>query len=423
MPQMEHLSGIAPAYRDPSYWVRCGLARAAAELRALALLALMAAPFALGPPTASSAGAAPAAWGDTPALVTSAQQEETGTGGLALHGYTLGEALRITDGDSAMAAIAAAVQEQPDHPLAGEALMRAGFIAYVKGDVTQAERFFGMAEEYDLPEASLWRGLSLLAAGRATQAAQLLREMSLEGEGQPKDVAKLALAACSFVEGDIEGGASICREIMEEEGTYSVAATLLLARSVPGAVSPGELEGRASAVAERDPQSYEASLAEQLSEVVLEEYRETAPLEEEVLEDIPTSVDSDREETGGGAGESEEEMESPGGLQGERESVGGAGGASASRRDAGSQTASTDIVFYTVQVGAFADIRNAESLMDRLIEKGYDAVWIGREVKDEVLFHCVRVGRFAERDEAEALAAELERREALESRILRKDAR
>lgn len=419
MPQVEHLSGIAAACRDLLYWARCGCARAAAELCALALLALMAGPFASGPLSVPSAGAAPTV--SDGAAAPLAPQEETGTGGLALHGYTLREALQLTDGDSAMAAIAAAVQEQPDDPLAGEALMRAGFIAYVKGDATQAERFFGMAGDYDLPEAALWRGLSLLAAGRATQAAEFLREMTLEAEGQPKDVAKLALAACSFVEGDIEGGASICREIMEEEGAYSVAATLLLARSVPGAVSPGELEARAAA--ERNPQSYEASLAERLSEVVLEEYRETAPLEEEVLEDIPTSVDSDHEEPGGGAGASEEEMESPGGLQGERESVSGAGGASASSRDAGSETAPTDAVFYTVQVGAFADIRNAESLAEKLIEKGYDAVRIEREAKDEVLFHCVRVGRFADRDEAEALAAELERREDLGSRILRKDAR
>ncbi len=58
-----------------------------------------------------------------------------------------------------------------------------------------------------------------------------------------------------------------------------------------------------------------------------------------------------------------------------------------------------------------------------MIEKGYDEVRIEREAKDEVLFHCVRVGRFADRDEAEARAAELERREDLGSRILRKDAR
>jgi cell division septation protein DedD len=76
-----------------------------------------------------------------------------------------------------------------------------------------------------------------------------------------------------------------------------------------------------------------------------------------------------------------------------------------------------------VQVGAFTDIRNAESLVERLIESGYDAARIERETKDEVLFHCVRVGRFSSRDEAEAQAAALERRESLGTRIVRKEAR
>ena len=47
-------------------------------------------------------------------------------------------AFALTDGDSAIVELLDAAQAEPEHPLAAEALMRAGFLAYVKGDAVRA---------------------------------------------------------------------------------------------------------------------------------------------------------------------------------------------------------------------------------------------------------------------------------------------
>ncbi len=74
-----------------------------------------------------------------------------------------------------------------------------------------------------------------------------------------------------------------------------------------------------------------------------------------------------------------------------------------------------------MQVGAFSDVRNAESLVQSLIEKRYEAVRVERESRDGMLFHCVRVGRFESKADAQALASTLEEKEGLGTRIVRKE--
>ena len=74
---------------------------------------------------------------------------------------------------------------------------------------------------------------------------------------------------------------------------------------------------------------------------------------------------------------------------------------------------------YSVQVGAFADVRNAEALVARLRDGGYDAVRVEVEKKEDSVFHCVRVGLLTDRTDAVSLAAVLEEKESLSTRIVR----
>lgn len=300
------------------------------------------------------------------------------------------EAFSLTDGDSAIVALVEAAQANPDHPRAPEALLRAGFLAYVKGEFSRAGELFGMAQEAGAPEAWLWRGLSLLSEGKTTDAAACLREGG-SGEGE---AAALALAACAFIEGDLRAGEAKCKEVIDAGGVYAVAASLLLRRTVPGALDPEENDRWAKLLAERQPLSYEAVLAERLPRPE----PEGAAVEEEILEEESAAAET---------GVDDEDAAGAGGDQ-----SGARGGQTLAGDDAVSAKE------FCVQVGAFADERNAQALFQDLSSKGYAEVRIESEARRGTLFHCVRVGRFASRDEALTQARVLERDEGLGTQVM-----
>jgi hypothetical protein len=302
------------------------------------------------------------------------------------------KAFSITDGDSAIVALVEAAQGQPDHPLAPEALLRAGYLAYVKGDAERAEELFGMAQGAGDSRAGLWRGLALLSAGRADEAVRHLRATGGGGEAE-----KLALAACEFSEGNVEAGESRCREIIDSGGPYAAVAALLLMRTAPRAVGVEESGRLAELLARRDPLSYESVLARHLPEP---ETGAEELGEEEIVAEEPVSA-----EPSVTSGEGRDE---PAGEESE-----GAGG----REDGGVEEASLPREF-CVQVGAFVDVRNAEALVGDLMAKGYAAVRIESETRRGTLFHCVRVGRFASRDDALAQAQVLERDENIGTQVM-----
>ncbi len=310
----------------------------------------------------------------------------------------LDRALSLADGDSALAVIISAMEQDPDHPLGAEALSRAGFIAYVKGDAERAGEIFDMAREAGAPGVGLWRGLALLTSGRSEAAERSLREFSERTGAAGDRRAALALAACSFQNGEVDAGVSTCRTLLEEGGDYSAAALLLMV-SIPGAVGQEEVDGWTRLISERDPLSYEAALARRASEIAARS-RHAPPIEEELIPE--EAIESGPRERGTpveGGEVAEEEAVAEEGVPADRPTE-------------------DDELPFSVQVGAFADVRNAESLVGALIERGYDSVRIERETKGGSLFHCVRVGRLATRDNALALASTLQRKEGLGTSIV-----
>jgi cell division septation protein DedD len=298
-------------------------------------------------------------------------------------GDSFESAFAVTEGDSAIAALLSAAETDPEDPRAGEALMRAGFLAYVMEDAEYAAELFELAEKAGARDAELWRGLALLSEGRTEAASQCLRGI---GGGTPDgEAAALARAACDLIEGDAGLGEAGCREIIDKGGPYAIAASLLLRRSVPGALDPEENDRWVGLLAERRPLSYEAVLAQNLP--TPEE--EAPPVEEEEIVDEDTEAGAETEDV-------------PEGVPSER----GDEGEAASPKE------------FCVQVGAFADVRNAEALVQDLLAKGYAAVRVESETRKGTLYHCVRVGRFESRDDALAKALELERDEELGTQVM-----
>jgi len=74
-------------------------------------------------------------------------------------------------------------------------------------------------------------------------------------------------------------------------------------------------------------------------------------------------------------------------------------------------------VSYTIQVGAFANYRDAEHLKDRLALKGYK-VTIVKGGKKRILYR-VRIGHYGKRKDAEVAAIRITRSEGLKTFILR----
>lgn len=325
-------------------------------------------------------------------------------------------ALGITNGDSALAVILRAVEDNPGDPMAGDALARAAFIAYCSGDADRAQQIFEMAGDAGYPQAPLWRGIALLSAGDPEAAARSLREAYGESSGRADRDVTLAMAAAKFAEGDKQGGEVMCRGIMEEGDLYSAAALGLLMRWAPDAVDPDEASRLAELIAGRYPLSYEASLAMRLAETA-------ARAESEAAEEDEIPMPEEELETAPEGGEPPGGEESAPGEPPARE--GGGAAAEPGRPQGGGGPAAVGVPeqrgAYSVQVGAFSDVRNAESLVQSLIEKRYEAVRVERESRDGMLFHCVRVGRFESKADAQALASTLEEKEGLGTRIVRKE--
>ena len=66
----------------------------------------------------------------------------------------------------------------------------------------------------------------------------------------------------------------------------------------------------------------------------------------------------------------------------------------------------TGDLFFTVQVGAFANKANAQKLADELSDKGFDA-YVESFDKGITSLYRVRVGKFSSREEAEAVESRL----------------
>lgn len=383
LPQLEYVPALAPTIRTPFHEPRLTRVRCAAVLLVSWICA-----FAAVTPV----------WCSPQIAQEQMRPVSRGTGAMET-------ALQIADADSAMSALLNAVEADPDHPLAAEALMRAGFIAYVVGDADRAQVIFERADVMGVPEAKMWRGLALLSAGRVEAASRALRGYDSGEDERAREAAALALAACDLAEGDVESGEARCKRIIDAGGAYSIAASLLLRRSVPRALDAEENDRWARLLAERHPLSYETSLARHLSEISHELEREGDTIEEEIVleEDPGAGAQGTHGEPGGGSddrGQASDEAQSS---------------ARAGADDAG---ASVQRRVYSVQVGAFVDTRNAESLVQSLLAKGYDAVRIESETRRGTLFHCVRVGRFRNREDAVLKASELKEDEGLGTTVL-----
>jgi len=310
----------------------------------------------------------------------------------------LEQAMRIADGDSAVSAILDALESNDDAPLAAEALLRAGFVAYAKGDAEKAHELFERAGRAGSSAAPLWDGLALLAAGRAADAAGVLRDFVGQAQGPDRESAELALAACGLALRDAGGGPEACERIVSSGGRYAVAAAFLMKERLGRGSREGGRRRDVRVPAVDDPLSYYAALAEVLRAGARgAEAEESAP-------DRPAETPQEP-----AAGEAVAPQEIRPGREAAAPRAGPAG--EAEREGAGPT--------YSVQIGAFADVRNAEALVTRMVERGYADVRIERETRRGTLFHCVRVGRFRTREEALSLASELERKESLATTVLR----
>jgi rare lipoprotein A len=74
---------------------------------------------------------------------------------------------------------------------------------------------------------------------------------------------------------------------------------------------------------------------------------------------------------------------------------------------------------WSVQVGAFADIRNAERLEERLRRDGFRPVAVKRVEAGGRSLYRVFVGPFVSREEADETAGDIQSREELETRVVR----
>jgi cell division protein FtsN len=68
---------------------------------------------------------------------------------------------------------------------------------------------------------------------------------------------------------------------------------------------------------------------------------------------------------------------------------------------------------YTVQVGAFRDFPEAESLKSELSKKGYDAAVVTFKTKKQEILYKVMVGAFGTREEAEQFSLKIRKNDGL----------
>lgn len=67
----------------------------------------------------------------------------------------------------------------------------------------------------------------------------------------------------------------------------------------------------------------------------------------------------------------------------------------------------TPTEYYTIQVGSFKEPFSAENLFDELVERGYKAYIIKKEIKGKGTWYRVKVGRFASKKKAIATKEKL----------------
>jgi len=77
------------------------------------------------------------------------------------------------------------------------------------------------------------------------------------------------------------------------------------------------------------------------------------------------------------------------------------------------QGASSNSIRYTIQVGAFRNAEDADTLKEQLNKKGYNAYISLSETKNHEKIHKVRVGEFSTRKQAEILALKIKKAETL----------
>jgi cell division septation protein DedD len=292
------------------------------------------------------------------------------------------------DGDSAFTALTLAASRTSDRDLASRALERAGFIAYVKGDFKRAELLFSEAAGKGLPDALLWQGLALLADDRIDDAAKILKKaMGSASDSTAAAAAAVGLAACDLAAGRAQEGAARCMDVLQAGGDGSAAASLVLRRCLLQLGEAGRSEAVFESLADRYPLAYEAA--------VIRGANEPAPEETSAQSEIPEEELTQENESPVDEGEEAAAQQAPGGGEAPL-STGG----------------------FAVQVGAFEQIGNAETLAARLVDEGYDSVRVESESRQGIVLHCVRVGAFANKEDAASLASILNEKDGLSTTIV-----
>jgi cell division septation protein DedD len=293
--------------------------------------------------------------------------------------------------------------------------MRAGFLFYIKGDFVQAEGLFAEAADKGVSDATLWRGLALLAEDRIDEAERALRGALRSGSDSASAVAaSVGLAACDLAAGRPGEGAERCREIVEEGGVGATSASILLQRCL---FELGEGDHGAEALerlAQRYPMAYEVAVTRNTKAPA----RADAPAQTELPEETMTERESSPEQAGG-EGPAQGAPSNGTSADGQVSGADTPDGGGIEETVAGTTESPSHDLGFSVQVGAFSDVHNAETLVVRLADKGYEAVKMESEEREDQVYHCVRVGVFINRADAASLAAILEERENLNTTIVR----
>jgi len=341
----------------------------------------------------------------------------------------------IPEGDSALDALVLEATRTEDREAAGAALMRAGFMAYVKGDFLRAEALFADAAEEDAPDAVLWRGLALLGGARIEDAESALkRAQASASDPAAAAAASLGLAACELADGRVEEAAARCRGLVEAGGEGSASASIILQRCLFELGEEDQEAGVTEELRDRYPLSYELAVIDNIKRRPRPEEGPGAETSSEAaggstVEPGAAPADLSGETDPGGTAPGAPEPE---GVEGRPDAEGARDDAkeerpTAERSDdetAGEGESGTSEFpsggwVYSVQVGAFSDVRNAEALALRLAQREYDAVRVEMETRDDNVYHCVRAGRFASRSAAVSLASVIENEENLNTTIVR----
>ena len=235
-----------------------------------------------------------------------------------------------------------------DRERQGLAHLALGQIAYVRGDYTVAIREFGRArDEGRSDEASLWEGLSAMALGDVQTAQAALGRAERSENSGIRDRARIAQGSAYQAAGDWAGARDAFQKIREDgpEGNWWSAAALAEALSLEQLGEHGAATERYREILDQRPDGYEAPLAiARLSALPAESSAPAPP------------------------------------------------------------AAGTRSGTYSVQLGAFADPQNAQSLARALEQRGIAPVRVARA---ENGLHRVLVGSGLSRTRAESLGDSL----------------